>query len=87
MPVGQVARAELVVLLAISAAAVAGWLSGVVVRRAARGRSTSLIMTLNRAGQRPWTVVLNVAGVVIAAPATGLTDAALHVVRHVLLTR
>ncbi|HEY2949231.1 MAG TPA: hypothetical protein VGJ53_12685 [Micromonosporaceae bacterium] len=37
MPVGQVARAELVVLLAISAAAVAGWLSGVVVRRAALG--------------------------------------------------
>jgi small-conductance mechanosensitive channel len=77
-------RVLVVVAVAASAAMLAGWLSGVGVRRAARGRRTDALTKLHLYCHRPWTAVLMVAALYGASMLTDLPEWLVRPVRHAL---
>jgi small-conductance mechanosensitive channel len=81
----QLARAALVVAVAVVAAVAATWLSSATLRRLARGRYAALLMTLYRTCRRPWGAVLLLTALLLAVPATGVSGDLLSIVRNVLL--
>ncbi|MGI5151671.1 mechanosensitive ion channel family protein [Plantactinospora sp. CA-294935] len=76
-------RAALIVLTAVGAAVVVDLLTGVLVRRFARGRYQWLLTPLRQACRRPTTVVLLLAALYFALPPDG--NEWVRVVRHVIL--
>lgn len=78
-------RAAAVIVAAVAAACLLGWLTGFLVRRAARGRYNEFLTKLNRECHRPFTAFLLVAALLAVLPLTGLSDHALRGTRHLLL--
>lgn len=71
--------------IALAGAALASWLSGVVVRRAARGRYKTFLTTLHENCHRPWSAVLLVTALLIVRPKSGLPDHLMGLVQHGLV--
>lgn len=78
---------RLILLSAVAAglAMLATWLSGVLVRRAARGRYERFLTTLHEACHRPWGAVLLVAFQFAALPLSGVSSHSRRGFYHVLV--
>ncbi|MDG4766310.1 mechanosensitive ion channel family protein [Solwaraspora sp. WMMD406] len=69
----QVGRAVAAVVVAIVGSLALTWISGRVVRHAARGRYAPFLNTLHRECHRPWGATLVVSGTLLAVPFSGIT--------------
>lgn len=82
----NLARALLVTITAGIAALGVGWLSGVIVRRAARRQRYRTVLTqLHRHCRRPWTVLLFVVAMFVALPMAGVPLDASRTLLHGLM--
>ncbi|MDG4770814.1 mechanosensitive ion channel family protein [Solwaraspora sp. WMMD792] len=85
----QLGRAVATVVVAVGGSLALAWLSGRVVRHAARGRVAPFLNTLHRECHRPWSATLLVTGLLLAVPFSGITgevrDEALHILLLALI--
>ncbi|MFV2011369.1 MULTISPECIES: mechanosensitive ion channel family protein [unclassified Micromonospora] len=85
----QLGRAVATVVVAVGGSLALAWLSGRVVRHAARGRVAPFLNTLHRECYRPWSAALLVTGLLLAVPFSGITgevrDEALHILLLALI--
>lgn len=78
-------RAALVIAAVAAAATLAGWLSGLLIRRMAHGRYEQALTGLHRATHRPWTLVLVVWALYLTLPLSDLSGAPRRTLHHSLL--
>ncbi|MEV1288578.1 mechanosensitive ion channel family protein [Micromonospora sp. NPDC049679] len=81
----QFPRLVFIVLAAVGTALLVTRLTGMVVRRAARGRYAPFLNTLHKECHRPFRAVLLVTALIVGLPFTGLSGPTRRPVAHVLL--
>lgn len=81
----QVGRLVLAVVVSVGGSLAVAWLSGRVIRLAARGRYAAFLTTLHRECHRPWRATLLVGGLLLAVPFSGVTGDLRGDVLHILL--
>ncbi|SDZ28359.1 Small-conductance mechanosensitive channel [Micromonospora pattaloongensis] len=81
----ELPRLVLVTVAAVASALLVARLSGILVRRAARGRYAPFLNTVHKECHRPWTALLLVAALFAGLPFSGLTGHPRRTMGHVLL--